>query len=197
MLSLAKRRNVTRGRQSFVVRRRNARRLSHSPRGGGLERRLRCRILNKQSANAPISFGAKAVTKKGMPKVTGSRRNEKLWARRSENSAALPLAKLPRLLLDRRRRHLEGSSEPRKRMAAPIEAMLKKGQKVLLNTRGRHFYAGSNRIARPRFINWKLRLQTVGHITRDRKRASVLWEDNIALFEPLPLMFLEAIEAPT
>jgi hypothetical protein len=82
-------------------------------------------------------------------------------------------------------------------MAAPIEAMLKKGQKVRLNTRGRHFYEGSNRIAGPRFINWKLRLGTVGHITRDRKRASVLWEDNITLSEPLPLMFLEAIEAPT
>src|ERR1700722_16911471 len=118
MLSLAKRRNVTRGRQSFVVRRRNARRLSHSPRGGGLERRLRCRILNKQSANAPISFGAKAVTKKGMPKVTGLRRNEKFWARRSANSAALPSAKLPRLLRNRRRRRLERSSEPRKPMGS-------------------------------------------------------------------------------
>jgi hypothetical protein len=76
-------------------------------------------------------------------------------------------------------------------------AMLKKGQKVRLNARGRHFYEVSIRVARPRVIDWKLRLGTVGHITRDRKRASVLWEDNITLSEPLPLMFLEAIEAPT
>jgi hypothetical protein len=75
--------------------------------------------------------------------------------------------------------------------------MLKKGQKVHRNTRGSHFYEGSNRIARPRFIDWKLRLGTVGHITRDRKRASVLWEDNITLSEPLPLMFLDAIQAQT
>jgi hypothetical protein len=40
-------------------------------------------------------------------------------------------------------------------------------------------------------------LGTVGHITRDRKRASVLWEDNITLSEPLPLMFWEAIQAQT
>jgi hypothetical protein len=40
-------------------------------------------------------------------------------------------------------------------------------------------------------------LGTVGHITQERKRASVLWEDNITLSEPLPLMFLEAIEAQT
>jgi hypothetical protein len=75
--------------------------------------------------------------------------------------------------------------------------MLKKGQKVRLKTRVSHFYEGSNRIARPRFIDWKLWLGTVGHITRDRKRASVLWEDNITLSEPLPLTFLEAIEAQT
>jgi hypothetical protein len=52
------------------------------------------------------------------------------------------------LLLDRRRRRLERSSAPRRRMAAPIEAMLKKGQKVRFNTRGGHFYEGSNRSAR-------------------------------------------------
>jgi hypothetical protein len=81
--------------------------------------------------------------------------------------------------------------------ATAIEASLKKGQKVRLSARGRHFYEIAIRIARPRAIDWKLRLGTVGHITRDRKRASVLWEDNLALSEPLPLMFLEAIEAPT
>jgi hypothetical protein len=106
--------------------------------------------------------------------------------------------KLPRLLPNRRRRRLERSREPRKPVApAAIEAMLRKGQKVRLNARGRHFYEVSIRVARPRVIDWKLRLGTVGHITRDRKRASVLWEDNITLSEPLPLMFLEAIEAPT
>jgi hypothetical protein len=81
--------------------------------------------------------------------------------------------------------------------ATAIEASLKKGQKVRLSARGRHFYEIAIRIARPRAIDWKLRLGTVGHITRDRKRASVLWEDNLVVSEPLPLMFLEAIEAPT
>jgi hypothetical protein len=72
--------------------------------------------------------------------------------------------------------------------------MLEKGQKVRLNARGRHFY--ENRVARSRVIDWKLRLGTVGRITRDRTRASVLWDDNKTLCEPLPLGFLEAIDAP-
>lgn len=70
--------------------------------------------------------------------------------------------------------------------------MLEKGQKVRLNARGRHFY--ENRMARSRVIDWKLRLGTIGSITRDRKRASVLWEDNRTFSEPLPIGFLEAIE---
>jgi len=78
--------------------------------------------------------------------------------------------------------------------AAPIDATLKKGQMVRLSARGRHFYEVATRIARPRAIDWRLRSGTVGHITRDRKRASVLWEDNRTSSEPLPLVFLEAIE---
>jgi hypothetical protein len=77
--------------------------------------------------------------------------------------------------------------------AVAIEAMLKKGQRVRLNDQGRRFYEVAIRVARPRVIDWKLRLGTVGHITRDRKRASVLWEDNATPSDPLPLMFLEAI----
>lgn len=69
-----------------------------------------------------------------------------------------------------------------------VEAMFKKGQTVRLNARGRRFYEGSKRT---RLIDWTARLGTVGHITRDRKRASVLWENNVALSEPLPLTFLE------
>jgi hypothetical protein len=77
-------------------------------------------------------------------------------------------------------------------MTAPAtEEIFKKGQRVRLNARGRHFYKGSKR-TRP--IDWKARLGTVGHITRDRKRASVLWENNIALSEPLPLTFLEPLD---
>lgn len=81
-------------------------------------------------------------------------------------------------------------------MAAAIEASLQKGQKVRLSARGRHFYKVAVRIARPRAIDWKLRSGRVGHTTRDRKRASVLWEDNMTSSEPLPLTFLEAIDAP-
>ena len=70
--------------------------------------------------------------------------------------------------------------------------MLEKGQKVRLNAQGRRFY--EKRLARSRVIDWKLRLGTIGRISRDRKRASILWEDNKTLCEPLPLMFLETIE---
>jgi hypothetical protein len=77
--------------------------------------------------------------------------------------------------------------------AVAIEAVLKKGQTVRLNDRGGHFYEVATRVARPRIIDWRRRLGTVGHITRDRKRASVLWEDNISSSDPLPLAFLEAI----
>jgi hypothetical protein len=72
--------------------------------------------------------------------------------------------------------------------------MLKKGQRVHLNARGIR-YATSNRIARPRAIDWKLRRGTVGHITRDRKRATVLWEGNTSLSDALPIIFLEAVDA--
>ena len=75
--------------------------------------------------------------------------------------------------------------------ASAIEEIFKKGQRVRLNSRGRQFYEGSKRT---RLTDWKARLGTVGHITRDRKRASVLWENNIALSEPLPLTFLEALD---
>jgi hypothetical protein len=70
--------------------------------------------------------------------------------------------------------------------------MLEKGQKVRLNARGRRFY--ESRMSRSRVIDWKLRLGTIGRITRDRKRASVLWEENRTFSEPLPLVFLEAAE---
>jgi len=75
--------------------------------------------------------------------------------------------------------------------ACAIKTIFKKGQRVRLNARGRHFYEGSKRT---RLIDWKVRLGTVGHITRDRKRASVLWENNVALSEPLPLTFLEVLD---
>ena len=75
--------------------------------------------------------------------------------------------------------------------ASAIEEIFKKGQRVRLNARGTQFYKGSKRT---RLTDWKARLGTVGHITRDRKRASVLWENNIALSEPLPLTFLEALD---
>jgi len=78
-------------------------------------------------------------------------------------------------------------------MLAKAEATLEKGQRVRVNDRGRHFYEVAARVARPRVIDWKRRLGTVGHITRDRKRASVLWEDNITSSDPLRLMFLEVL----
>jgi len=70
--------------------------------------------------------------------------------------------------------------------------MFEKGQKVRLNARGQRFH--ENRIVRSRAIDWRFRLGTIGRMTRDRKRASILWEDNATLSEPLPVIFLEVLE---
>jgi hypothetical protein len=75
--------------------------------------------------------------------------------------------------------------------------MLRKGQKVRLNAKGRRFYESTKRSLRTRVIDWKHRSGIVVRITRDRKRASVLWENNTTASEPLPLSFLEAIETPS
>jgi hypothetical protein len=78
--------------------------------------------------------------------------------------------------------------------AVAIEAMLKKGQRVRLNHQGRRFYEVAIRVARPRVIDWKRRLELLAISPEtENKRASVLWEDNVTPSDPLPLMFLEAI----
>jgi hypothetical protein len=102
----------------------------------------------------------------------------------------------PRLLQSRERKVLERKSELPKTLEHNVHwAMLRKGQKVRLNAKGRHFYESPKRSLRTRVIDWKHRAGTVAHITRDRKGASVLWEDNTTASEPLPLSFLEAIQA--
>jgi hypothetical protein len=66
--------------------------------------------------------------------------------------------------------------------------MLLKGQKVRLSARGLRSHKGNAK------VDWTKRIGIIRYLSRDRMRASVIWEGNNSLSDPLPFAFLEVVE---
>jgi len=59
---------------------------------------------------------------------------------------------------------------------------------VRLSARGLRLHKGNVR------VDWTKRIGIIGQLSRDQTRASVIWEGNTALSDPLPFAFLEVVE---